>query len=218
METFVMDLERLEELFQLSPNGTHKEEKDQKKVAIEGAVRTLLSNVGEDPDREGLQRTPERVARMYDELLAGYHTDPVKLINDALFTVDYSEMVIVKDIDFYSLCEHHMLPFLGKAHVAYIPNGKVIGLSKIPRIVEMFARRLQVQERMTEQIADFIDEIIKPQGVAVVVEGVHMCSMMRGVKKANASMVTSAVRGIFRTDPKTRSEFMEHIGRRRFDD
>jgi GTP cyclohydrolase I len=218
METFVMDLERLEELFQISPNGTHKEEEDQQKAAIERAVRTLLSNVGEDPDREGLQRTPERVARMYDELLAGYHTDPVKLINDALFTVDYSEMVIVKDIDFYSLCEHHMLPFLGKAHVAYIPDGKVIGLSKIPRIVEMFARRLQVQERMTEQIADFIDEVIKPQGVAVVVEGVHMCSMMRGVKKANASMVTSAVRGIFKTDPKTRSEFMEHIGRRRFDD
>jgi GTP cyclohydrolase I len=218
METFVMDVERLEELFQLSPNGTHKKEKDQKKVAIEEAVRTLLSNVGEDPDREGLQRTPERVARMYDELLAGYHTDPVKLINDALFTVDYSEMVIVKDIDFSSLCEHHMLPFLGKAHVAYIPDGKVIGLSKIPRIVEMFARRLQVQERMTEQIADFIDEVIKPQGVAVVVEGVHMCSMMRGVKKANASMVTSAVRGIFKTDPKTRSEFMDHIGRRRFDD
>ena len=218
METFVMDVERLEELFQLSPNGTHTKEKDQKKAAVERAVRTLLSNVGEDPNREGLQRTPERVARMYDELLAGYHTDPVKLINDALFTVDYSEMVIVKDIDFSSLCEHHMLPFLGKAHVAYIPNGKVIGLSKIPRIVEMFARRLQVQERMTEQIADFIDEVIKPQGVAVVVEGMHMCSMMRGVKKANASMITSAVRGIFKTDPKTRSEFMDHIGRRRFDD
>jgi GTP cyclohydrolase I len=218
METFVMDVERLEELFQLSPNGTHPTEEDQKKAAVEEAVRTLLSNVGEDPDREGLQRTPERVARMYDELLAGYHTDPVKMINDALFTVDYSEMVIVKDIDFSSLCEHHMLPFLGKAHVAYIPNGKVIGLSKIPRIVEMFARRLQVQERMTEQIADFIDEVIKPQGVAVVVEGVHMCSMMRGVKKANASMVTSAVRGIFKTDPKTRSEFMDHLGRRRFDD
>jgi GTP cyclohydrolase I len=218
METFVMDVERLEELFQLSPNGTHTKEKKQKKAAVERAVRTLLSNVGEDPNREGLQRTPERVARMYDELLAGYHTDPVKLINDALFTVDYSEMVIVKDIDFSSLCEHHMLPFLGKAHVAYIPNGKVIGLSKIPRIVEMFARRLQVQERMTEQIADFIDEVIKPQGVAVVVEGMHMCSMMRGVKKANASMITSAVRGIFKTDPKTRSEFMDHIGRRRFDD
>jgi GTP cyclohydrolase I len=218
MEAFMMDVEKLEELFQLNPNGTEKEEKDQKKVAIEESVRNLLANVGEDPDREGLLRTPDRVARMYDELLAGYHTDPVKMINDALFTVDYSEMVIVKDIDYYSLCEHHMLPFYGKVHVAYIPDGKVIGLSKIPRIVEMFARRLQVQERMTEQIADFIDEVIKPQGVAVVAEGVHMCSMMRGVKKANASMITSAVRGLFRSDPKTRAEFMEHIGRRRFDD
>jgi GTP cyclohydrolase I len=217
MDQFVMNGEELEELFQLSPNGNHKEA-DQKKAAIEESVRTLLTNVGEDPNREGLQRTPERVARMYDELLAGYHTDPVKLINDALFTVDYSEMVVIKDIDFYSLCEHHMLPFYGKAHVAYIPNGKVLGLSKIPRIVEMFARRLQVQERMTEQIADFINEVIDPQGVAVVVEGVHMCSMMRGIKKANSSMVTSAVRGIFKNDSKTRAEFMEHIGRRRFDD
>jgi len=218
MDTFVMDVERLEELFQISPNGFPKEVKDEKKAAIEESVRTLLTNVGEDPNREGLQRTPDRVARMYDELLAGYHTDPVKMINDALFTVDYSEMVIVKDIDFYSLCEHHMLPFHGRVHVAYIPNGKVIGLSKIPRIVEMFARRLQVQERMTEQIADFINEIIQPQGVAVVAEGVHMCSMMRGVKKANASMVTSAVRGTFKNDSKTRAEFMEHIGRRRFDE
>jgi len=217
METSVMDIEHLEELFQLSP-ATAAEDTDEKKVAIEQAVRTLLSNIGENPDREGLQRTPERVARMYNELTAGYHTDPVKLINDALFTVDYSEMVIVKDIDFYSLCEHHMLPFYGKAHVAYIPNGKVLGLSKIPRIVEMFARRLQVQERLTEQIANFIDEVMNPQGVAVVVEGVHMCSMMRGVKKANASMVTSAVRGVFRSDPKTRAEFMEHLSRKRFDD
>ena len=218
MDTLVMDVERLEELFQISPNGLPKEVKDKKKAAIEESVRTLLTNVGEDPDREGLQRTPDRVARMYDELLSGYHTDPVKMINDALFTVDYSEMVIVKDIDYYSMCEHHMLPFYGKVHVAYIPNGKVIGLSKIPRIVEMFARRLQVQERMTEQIADFINEVIQPQGVAVVAEGVHMCSMMRGVKKANASMVTSAVRGTFKDDPKTRAEFMEHIGRRRFDE
>ena len=217
METSVMDIEHLEELFQLGP-ATAAEDTDEKKVAIEQAVRTLLSNIGENPDREGLQRTPERVARMYNELTAGYHTDPVKLINDALFTVDYSEMVIVKDIDFYSLCEHHMLPFYGKAHVAYIPNGKVLGLSKIPRIVEMFARRLQVQERLTEQIANFIDEVMNPQGVAVVVEGVHMCSMMRGVKKANASMVTSAVRGVFRSDPKTRAEFMEHLSRKRFDD
>jgi GTP cyclohydrolase IA len=218
MDTFVMDVERLEELFQISPNGIPKEVKDRKKAAIEESVRTLLTNVGEDPDREGLQRTPNRVARMYDELLAGYHTDPVKMINDALFTVDYNEMVIVKDIDYYSMCEHHMLPFHGRVHVAYIPNGKVIGLSKIPRIVEMFARRLQVQERMTEQIADFINEVLNPQGVAVVAEGVHMCGMMRGVKKANASMITSAMRGTLKDNAKTRAEFMEHIGRRRFDD
>jgi GTP cyclohydrolase I len=140
------------------------------------------------------------------------------MINNALFTVDYSEMVIVKDIDYYSMCEHHMLPFHGRVHVAYIPDGKVIGLSKIPRIVEMFARRLQVQERMTEQIADFINEVLNPQGVAVVAEGVHMCGMMRGVKKANASMVTSAMRGTFKDNAKTRAEFMDHIGRRRFDD
>ena len=218
MGTFVMDVERLEELFQISPNGVPKEVKDEKKAAIEESVRTLLTNVGEDPDREGLQRTPDRVARMYDELLSGYHTDPVKMINDALFTVDYSEMVIVKDIDYYSMCEHHMLPFHGRVHVAYIPSDKVIGLSKIPRIVEMFARRLQVQERMTEQIADFINEVLNPQGVAVVAEGVHMCGMMRGVKKANASMVTSAMRGTFKDNAKTRAEFMDHIGRRRFGD
>lgn len=188
------------------------------KQALEKAVRKTLINIGEDPDRQGLRRTPDRVARMYDELTAGYHVDLDKLINDAIFDVDYSEMVIVKDIDFYSLCEHHMLPFFGKAHVAYIPDGKVIGLSKIPRIVEMFARRLQVQERMTQQIADFLSEVLQPLGVAAVVEGAHMCSMMRGVKKTNASMVTSALTGIFKTSPKTRSEFMEHLGRRRFDD
>ncbi|MCB0154846.1 MAG: GTP cyclohydrolase I FolE [Anaerolineae bacterium] len=191
---------------------------DKRKQAIEKAVRKTLINIGEDPDREGLLRTPERVARMYDELTAGYHVDPVKLVNEAIFEVDYSEMVLVKDIDFHSLCEHHMLPFFGKAHVAYIPDNKVIGLSKIPRIVEMFARRLQVQERMTQQIADFLCEVLHPMGVAVVVEGAHMCSMMRGVKKANASMVTSALTGIFKSDPRTRAEFMEHIGRRRFDD
>jgi len=212
-----LDLEYLEETFEINQNGDpHKSQKQ--KASIEDAVYKILENVGENPNREGLQRTPQRVARMYDELLAGYHVDPIKLLNDALFTVDYSEMVIVKDIDFASLCEHHMLPFLGKAHVAYIPKGKVVGLSKIPRIVEMFARRLQVQERMTQQIANFIEEVLQPYGVAVVVEGVHMCMMMRGVKKANASMVTSAVLGIFKSEAKTRSEFMEHIGRRRFDD
>ena len=186
--------------------------------AIKSAVGGILSNIGEDPEREGLLNTPDRIARMYDELTAGYNVDPVKMINGALFSVDYDEMVVVKDIEFYSLCEHHMLPFYGRAHVAYIPNGKVIGLSKIPRIVEMFARRLQVQERMTKQIAEFVKETIQPKGVAVVVDGVHMCSMMRGVKKASASMVTSTVLDAFRNNPKTRAEFMDHInGRRSFD-
>ncbi len=184
---------------------------------IEVAVREILFHIGEDPERQGLIKTPERVARMYDELTAGYHTDPVKLVNGALFDVDYDDMVIVKDIDFYSMCEHHMLPFLGRVHVAYIPDGKVIGLSKIPRIVEMFARRLQIQEQMTQQIADFIQEVLDPHGVAVVVEGMHMCSIMRGVKKANASMTTSAMLGSFREDPKTRAEFLDHISRRRLD-
>lgn len=210
-------VKHLEETFQISPNGKPKKA-EKRKQAIEKAVRKTLINIGEDPKREGLRRTPERVARMYDELTAGYHIDPEQLVNEAIFEVDYSEMVIVKDIDFHSLCEHHMLPFFGKTHVAYTPNGKVIGLSKIPRIVEMFARRLQVQERMTQQIADFLAEVLQPFGVAVVVEGAHMCSMMRGVKKANASLVTSALTGTFKSDPRTRSEFMEHIGRRRFDD
>ncbi|MBK9711131.1 MAG: GTP cyclohydrolase I FolE [Kouleothrix sp.] len=180
---------------------------------VEEAVRTILTHIGEEPDREGLLNTPSRVAKMYAELTAGYRVDPEALINDAIFSVDYDEMVIVKDIDFYSLCEHHMLPFMGRVHVAYVPNGKVIGLSKIPRIVETFARRLQVQERMTVQIADFIDAALHPQGVAVVAEGIHMCSVMRGVKKANAKMITSAMRGVFRSDPKTRAEFMGHVDR-----
>lgn len=202
-----------------SPDGRFEaEENGQAAAQIEQAIRQVLLSVGEDPDRQGLQRTPERVARMYNELTAGYRDDPVRLINDALFEVDYSEMVLVKDIDYYSLCEHHLLPFYGKAHVAYIPKGRVLGLSKIPRVVEMFARRLQVQERMTEQIADFINEVLSPQGVAVVVEGMHMCMMMRGVKQSNASMTTSAIRGLFRSDSRTRAEFMEHLGRRRSDD
>lgn len=182
-------------------------------VEIEEAVRAILSNIGENPEREGLLRTPLRVAKMYAELTAGYHVDPAALINDAIFSVDYDEMVLVKDIDFYSMCEHHLLPFMGRVHVAYIPHGKVIGLSKIPRIVEMFARRLQVQERMTVQIADFIDEALQPLGVAVIAEGVHMCSVMRGVKKANAKMITSSMRGVFRSDSKTRAEFMGHVDR-----
>jgi len=182
-------------------------------TAIEQSVQVILENIGEDPAREGLLRTPSRVAKMYAELTAGYHIDPDALINDAIFSVDYDEMVMVKDIDFSSLCEHHLLPFMGRIHVAYIPHGKVIGLSKIPRIVEMFARRLQVQERLTVQIADFIDAALQPSGVAVVAEGVHMCSVMRGVKKANAKMITSAMRGAFRSDPRTRAEFMGHVDR-----
>lgn len=185
-------------------------------MKLQNAVRTILTEIGEDPERDGLQRTPERVARMFEELTAGYHIDPIAMINDAIFDVEYDEMVLVKDIDFQSLCEHHMLPFIGRAHVAYIPKAKVVGLSKIPRIVEMFARRLQVQERMTVQIADFIDEVLQPQGVAVVVEGSHMCMVMRGIKKANATMTTSAMRGLFKRNATTRAEFMEliaHAGR-----
>jgi GTP cyclohydrolase IA len=203
-----IDVKKLEESFQISPyiNGPVAKNR---KTNIEGAVRTILENIGEDPEREGLLKTPDRVARMFDELTSGYHVDPVKMLNGALFSVDYDEMVVVKDIEFHSLCEHHMLPFSGKAHIAYIPNGKVVGLSKIPRIVDMFARRLQVQERMTVQIAEFIEEVLQPQGVAVVVEGTHMCMVMRGVKKANASMTTSAMRGTFRKSDKTRNEFMQ---------
>lgn len=184
---------------------------DGQKAAIEAAVRTILGNVGEDPEREGLERTPHRVAKMYDELLAGYQVDPVALINGALFDVDYDEMIVVKDIEYFSMCEHHMLPFYGRAHVAYIPSEKIVGLSKIPRIVEMFARRLQVQERMTRQIAELIDETLKPQGVAVVVEGSHMCSMMRGVKKEHPRMVTSTMLGSFKENAMTRNEFMQHL-------
>ncbi len=182
------------------------------KQTVADAVAAILRAVGEDPEREGLRSTPNRVARSYDELLIGYKVDPVALLNNALFEASYSEMVVVTDIDFYSLCEHHMLPFFGKAHVAYIPNHKVIGLSKIPRIVEVYARRLQIQERMTRQIAELIDELVQPLGVAVVVDGLHMCMAMRGVKKSNARMRTSALLGTFADNPKTRAEFMEHIG------
>ncbi len=188
------------------------------KSNIEFAVESILRNIGEDPEREGLLKTPNRVARMLDELTAGYHTDPIALINGAVFDVDYDEMVVVKDIDFHSMCEHHMLPFYGKAHVAYIPDGKVVGLSKIPRIVEMFARRLQIQEQMTSQIANFIQETLEPRGVAVVVEGAHMCAMMRGVKKANTKMTTSKMLGAFREDDKLRSEFLAHIASRSLGD
>jgi len=183
--------------------------------SIRNAVTEIIKGVGEDPEREGLTNTPDRVSRMYAELLSGYSADPEKIINGALFHINYDEMVLVRDIEFYSLCEHHMLPFLGRAHVAYLPKGKVIGLSKIPRIVDMYARRLQVQERMTRQIADFLQETLEPHGVAVVVEAMHLCSMMRGVKKHDARMTTSAMHGAFRANLATRQEFLENISRAR---
>jgi len=182
---------------------------------IEDLVRELLLAIGEDPDREGLRGTPQRVAEMYAELTSGYRISPQELIEGAIFPVEYDEMVLIKDIEFYSLCEHHILPFFGKVHVGYIPDGRVIGFSKIPRIVDAFARRLQLQERLTEQIADFLMEAIKPQGVGVVVEGFHLCMAMRGVRKQEARMVTSAMKGLFRRDARTRAEFLELIGQGR---
>jgi GTP cyclohydrolase I len=187
--------------------------KDMDIPAIEAAVTEMLTAFGENPSRKGLLRTPERVANMYTELLSGYRVDPIKIVKDALFEVTYDEMVIVRDIEFYSLCEHHMLPFMGRAHVAYLPSGRVIGLSKIPRIVDVFAHRLQVQERMTRQIADFINEALMPKGVGVVVEALHLCTMMRGVKKHDARMTTSAVHGAFRRSLATRQEFLDNISR-----
>ncbi len=180
---------------------------------VEAAVREILVEIGEDPDRQGLLNTPDRVHRMYTELTAGYHVDADRLINNAIFDVDYSEMVVVKDIPFYSLCEHHLLPFFGTAAVAYIPRGRVIGLSKIPRIVEMYARRLQVQERMTQEIATFVQERLQPQGVGVVLEATHLCAVMRGVRKPGTVMTTSAVLGLFRTADRTRAEFFAHLER-----
>jgi GTP cyclohydrolase I len=183
--------------------------------SLEKYVRGMLLELGEDPDRDGLDRTPHRVARSLRFLTKGYGEDPVTILNNALFDVTYDEMVLVKDIDFFSLCEHHMLPFFGRAHVAYIPNGKVVGLSKIPRLVEMFARRLQVQERLTMQVAETIEKVLAPKGVAVVVESVHLCMMMRGVEQQNAFAITSSLKGSFQSDPKTRSEFMELIRHRK---
>jgi len=180
---------------------------------VQEAVRTIIRDIGEDPDRQGLARTPARVQRMYAELTAGYHVDPDRLINGAIFPVDYSEMVVVRGISFSSLCEHHLLPFFGTAAVAYIPRGQVIGLSKIPRIVEMYARRLQVQERMTQQIADFLMECLDPKGVGVVVEATHLCATMRGVRKPGTLMTTSAVLGLFRSSDKSRAEFLSHLDR-----
>lgn len=180
---------------------------------IEEAVIKILKAIGEDPQREGLLFTPRRVARMYHELIGGYTVDPQAIVNGAIFDVSYDEMVLIRDVEFFSLCEHHMLPFMGRIHVAYIPDGKVLGLSKIPRIIEMYARRLQVQERMTRQIADFLRDLLKPQGVAVVVEALHLCSMMRGVKKHDARMTTSAMHGAFRANLATRQEFLANISR-----
>ena len=180
---------------------------------MQDLIRKLLEALGEDPDREGLVNTPRRVDRALTFLTNGYRADIDQVLNGALFSVDYSEMVIVKDIDFYSMCEHHLLPFFGRCHIAYIPNGKVIGLSKIPRLVEIFARRLQIQERMTSQIADTIREKIDPLGVAVVIEATHLCMAMRGVEKQNSFAITSAMLGAFQHDARTRMEFLELIRR-----
>lgn len=182
-------------------------------AAVKRSVEELLSAIGEDPNRQGLIDTPKRVAKAYQELVSGYTTDPVGLVNNAVFDIEYDDMVIVSDIEYYSLCEHHMLPFIGHAHVAYLPKHKVIGLSKIPRIVDMFSRRLQVQERLTRQIAEFLVEVLDPKGVAVVMTAQHMCSMIRGVMKHDANMTTSAMLGDFRYNQDTRNEFLMHIER-----
>ncbi len=189
-------------------NGNRVETGRPSQEAVESHYRDILAFVGEDPEREGLLRTPHRAAEALKYLTKGYSQDIHTLLNGAIFHEDYDDMVVVKDIEFYSTCEHHILPFFGKAHVAYIPNGRIVGLSKIPRLVDMFARRLQVQERLTTQIADALEEALEPRGVAVVVEGAHMCMLMRGVQKQNAGMVTSHVTGVFRTDRATRQEFM----------
>jgi len=182
-------------------------------MSIKKAVKQILLEIGEDPKREGLRDTPDRMEKMFEEITSGYKVDPKAVINEAIFQIKYDEMVVVKDIEFYSLCEHHMLPFFGKCHIAYIPNGKVVGLSKIPRIVEVFSRRLQVQERMTVQIADFLKKELDPLGVAVVVEAYHLCMAMRGIKKSEASMLTSSMRGVFKKDERTRGEFLSFISR-----
>jgi GTP cyclohydrolase IA len=182
-------------------------------VSTQELYREILIRLGEDPDRDGLVRTPERIEKAMKFLTRGYTMDVKAVLHEALFDVDYDEMVIVKDIEFYSMCEHHMLPFFGKAHVAYVPDGKVIGLSKIPRLVDVFARRLQVQERLTRQIGDAITEAIKPQGVAVILEAEHLCMMMRGVEKQHSSTVTSAMLGVFKTQLQTRNEFLSLVRR-----
>ncbi len=183
-------------------------------MKLETLVTDILIGIGEDPQREGLRRTPHRVAKAYEYLTKGYREDIAAVLNGAVFEEKYNEMVIVRDIDFFSLCEHHMIPFYGKAHVAYIPNGKIVGLSKIPRVVEVFARRLQVQERLTQQIAETLFNVLNPEGVGVVIEARHMCMMMRGVEKQNSLATTSAMLGAFRDDDKTRQEFLALIENR----
>ena len=178
---------------------------------VEPLIYDFLKELGEDPTREGLERTPARVAKAYQYLTSGYDQRVEDILNDALFTEEYDEMVVVKDIDYFSLCEHHLLPFFGRAHIAYMPSRKIVGLSKIPRLVEMFSRRLQVQERLTTQIAHTINDVLQPRGVAVVIEGLHLCMLMRGVEKQNSKAVTSAMLGAFRDRPETRAEFMELI-------
>ena len=182
---------------------------------MQDLITQLLARLGEDPQREGLLKTPDRVARSFEYLTSGYRTKVEDIVNGALFTVDYNEMVIVRDIDFYSLCEHHLLPFFGKCHVAYVPDGKVIGLSKIPRLVDVFARRLQVQERLTSQIAETLRHAVAPLGVAVVVEATHLCMAMRGVSKQNSVTTTSSMLGVFHEDARTRQEFLKLIQSRR---
>lgn len=178
---------------------------------IEELVASMLRELGQDPGREGLLRTPERVARSLRFLTSGYEQDPIAILNNAVFEESYDEMVLVKDIAFYSLCEHHLLPFFGRVHVAYIPDGRIVGLSKLPRMVGMFARRLQVQERLTTDIASALATVLRPKGIAVVAEAIHLCMMMRGVEQQNAFAITSSLRGVFSDDPKTRAEFMELI-------
>jgi GTP cyclohydrolase I len=177
-------------------------------MSVQELVRQLLVHIHEDPDREGLQRTPDRVAQSLEELTRGYHQTVEEVVGGGVFHEDCSEMVLVKDVEFYSLCEHHLLPFYGRVHVAYIPEGKIIGLSKVPRIVDVFARRLQVQERMTQQIAQALQEVLQPKGVGVVAHAYHLCMMMRGVEKQNSAAMTSCLLGAFRNDPKTRNEFL----------
>jgi GTP cyclohydrolase I len=182
-------------------------------IEFENAVTKILELIGEDPKREGLVKTPQRVAKAFDFLTQGYRQNPQEILNEALFSTSNDEMVVVRDIEFYSMCEHHILPIIGRVHVAYIPDGKVVGLSKIPRVVNIFARRLQIQEQMTEQIADALSQTINPKGVAVVVEARHMCMEMRGVEKINSTTVSSALRGLFKTDTKTRKEFFDIINK-----